>query len=45
MRVDEISQSPALLIMEEGVGDYVHGPEAVARIAAKVPHFIERAKK
>ena len=40
---EELKRSPSILIIEEGVGDLVHGPEAVARVAAKVKIFKEHS--
>ena len=40
----ELVHAPSVLIMEYGQGVWIHGPEAVARIARYVPAYVERAR-
>ena len=40
----ELVHAPSILIMEYGQGVWIHGPEAVARIARYVPAYEERAR-
>ena len=40
----ELVHAPSVLIMEYGQGVWIHGPEAVARIARYVPQYEERAR-
>ena len=41
---EELVHSPSILIMEYGQGIWIHGPEAVGRIASYVPAYEERGK-
>ena len=40
----ELIHAPSILIMEYGQGVWIHGPEAVARIARYVPAYEERGR-
>ena len=40
----ELIHAPSILIMEYGQGVWIHGPEAVARIARYVPAYEERSR-
>ena len=40
----ELVHAPSLMIMEYGQGVWIHGPEAVARIARYVPVYEERSR-
>ena len=40
----ELIHAPSVLIMEYGQGVWIHGPEAVARIARYVPAYEERSR-
>ena len=40
----ELIHTPSILIMEYGQGVWIHGPEAVARIARYMPAYEERAR-
>ena len=40
----ELIHAPSILIMENGQGVWIHGPEAVSRIARYVPTYEERAR-
>jgi len=40
----ELIHAPSILIMEYGQGVWIHGPEAVARIARYVPAYFERGR-
>ena len=40
----ELIHAPSILIMEYGQGVWIHGPEAVSRIARYVPAYQERSR-
>ena len=40
----ELIHAPSILIMEYGQGVWIHGPEAVSRIARYIPAYEERAR-
>ena len=43
MNPEEVNKSPSVLIIEEGVGDLIHGPEAVQWVANKVKAYKKQA--
>ena len=42
--VDELQKSPSILIMENGNGAWIHGPQTISKIEEYAPAYSKRSK-